>query len=218
MRTIDKINYYLTKENKNGADLCEYLGVSSGVYSQWNTGRTHPRKSKLPIIAEYLGVEVSDIQGDDTNKKEKPTAQGGELTEKDVALINMKPLTEEQKQQAMDIAKRIDICVKESGMKKTEFYEKSGISSANFNYWSHGTNYPRQKKLADAAKCLNVSVRYLEYGDEQTKKPTAQSDGLISSLPQDVQEIISLCQKNPRLASALLNLAHQLQNRSSDPA
>lgn len=119
MRTIDKINYYLTKENKNGADLCEYLGVSSGVYSQWNTGRTHPRKSKLPIIAEYLGVEVSDIQGDDTNKKEKPTAQG---------------------------------------------------------------------------------------------------DGLISSLPQDVQEIISLCQKNPRLASALLNLAHQLQNRSSDPA
>lgn len=64
MRTIDKINYYLTKENKNGADLCEYLGVSSGVYSQWNTGRTHPRKSKLPIIAEYLGVEVSDIQGD----------------------------------------------------------------------------------------------------------------------------------------------------------
>jgi transcriptional regulator with XRE-family HTH domain len=79
VRTIDKINYYLTKENKNGADLCEYLGVSSGVYSQWNTGRTHPRKSKLPIIAEYLGVEVSDIQGDDNNKKEKPTAQGGEL-------------------------------------------------------------------------------------------------------------------------------------------
>ena len=87
VRTIDKINYYLNKENKNGADLCEYLGVSSGVYSQWNTGRTHPRKSKLPIIAEYLGVEVSDIQGDDTNKKEKPTAQGGELTEKDVALV-----------------------------------------------------------------------------------------------------------------------------------
>ena len=79
MRTIDKINYYLTKENKNGADLCEYLGVSSGVYSQWNTGRTHHRKSKLPIIAEYLSVEVSDIQGDGTNKKEKPTAQGGEL-------------------------------------------------------------------------------------------------------------------------------------------
>ena len=55
------------------------LSIVMQLMSQWNTGRTHPRKSKLPIIAEYLGVEVSDIQGDDTNKKEKPTAQGGEL-------------------------------------------------------------------------------------------------------------------------------------------
>lgn len=61
MDTIDKINYYLTKNKKTGADLCEFLGVSSGVYSQWNTRRTKPRKSKLPSIAEYLGVSVTDL-------------------------------------------------------------------------------------------------------------------------------------------------------------
>lgn len=72
--------------------------------------------------------------------------------------------------------------------------------------------------LADVASLLGVTVDDLRGDTENEKKPTAQSDGLISSLPQDVQEIISLCQKNPRLASALLNLAHQLQNRSSDPA
>ena len=65
MDTIDKINYYLTKNKKTGADLCEFLGVSSGVYSQWNTRRTKPRKSKLPAIAEYLGVSVSDLLPDD---------------------------------------------------------------------------------------------------------------------------------------------------------
>lgn len=119
MRTIDNINYYLSKQQKNGADLCEYLGVSSGVYSQWNTGRTRPRKSKLPVIAEFLGVSVNDLVGDDSTQQEKPTAKG---------------------------------------------------------------------------------------------------DGLISGLPQDVQKIISLCQENPQLASALLNLAQQLQNRSSDQA
>ena len=85
-----------------------------------------------------------------SNAKSQPHylvyAKNGNICTKG-AFIAMKPLTEEQKQQAMDIAKRIDICVKESGMKKTEFYEKSGISSANFNYWSHGTNYPRQKNL-----------------------------------------------------------------------
>ena len=65
MDTIDKINYYLTKNKKTGADLCEFLGVSSGVYSQWNTRRTKPRKSKLPSIAEYLGVSVADLLPDE---------------------------------------------------------------------------------------------------------------------------------------------------------
>lgn len=64
MDTIDKINYYLTKNKRTGADLCEFLGVSSGVYSQWNTRRTKPRKSKLPAIAEYLGVSVADLLPD----------------------------------------------------------------------------------------------------------------------------------------------------------
>ena len=64
MDTIDKINYYLTKSKKTGADLCEFLGVSSGVYSQWNTRRTKPRKGKLPAIAEFLGVSVADLLPD----------------------------------------------------------------------------------------------------------------------------------------------------------
>ena len=65
MDTIDKINYYLNKNKRTGADLCEFLGVSSGVYSQWNTRRTKPRKSKLPAIAEYLGVSVADLLPDE---------------------------------------------------------------------------------------------------------------------------------------------------------
>lgn len=64
MDTIDKINYYLAKNKKAGADLCEFLGISSGVYSQWNTRRTKPRMGKLPAIAEFLGVSVADLLPD----------------------------------------------------------------------------------------------------------------------------------------------------------
>ena len=65
MDTIDKINYYLVKQGKTGADLSRALGLSNSVYSQWNTGKTKPKKSKLMAIAEYLGVSVEDIMPDD---------------------------------------------------------------------------------------------------------------------------------------------------------
>ena len=90
MDTIDKINYYLTKNKKTGADLCEFLGVSSGVYSQWNTRRTKPRKSKLPAIAEYLGISVADLLPDEDLvpqegiKKERPA--DGEAPDQDMLL------------------------------------------------------------------------------------------------------------------------------------
>lgn len=107
MRTIDKINYYLAKQQKSGSDLCEYLGVSSGVYSQWNTDRTKPRKSKLPVIAEYLGVSVEDIQGDDTQQKENPTAQGDgvdTITEKEVRMLKWFRSLPEEKRRAILIS------------------------------------------------------------------------------------------------------------------
>lgn len=115
MDTIDKINYYLTKNKKTGADLCEFLGVSSGVYSQWNTRRTKPRNSKLPAIAEYLGASVSDLLPD-----EEPSA----------------------------------------GIKK--------------------------------------------------ERP-ADGEALIRDLPEDIQQIIRICMNRPELASALLNLAKQIE-------
>ena len=65
MRTIDKINYYLRIIGKNGADLSRALGLSNSIYSQWNTGKSKPKKSKLSVIAEYLGVSVEDILPDD---------------------------------------------------------------------------------------------------------------------------------------------------------
>lgn len=92
MDTIDKINYYLTKNKKTGADLCEFLGVSSGVYSQWNTRRTKPRKSKLPSIAEYLGVSVADLLPDkepSAGIKKDPIPKDGAVSQEKQQLLDM---------------------------------------------------------------------------------------------------------------------------------
>lgn len=87
MDTIDKINYYLVKQGKTGADLSRELGLSNSIYSQWNKKKTKPKRSKLSVIAEYLGVSVEDILPDGevlpTAKKESapdPKTEGVSLT------------------------------------------------------------------------------------------------------------------------------------------
>lgn len=102
----------------------------------------------------------------------------------------MKPITDDQKKRAAEIAQRIDVLTKTLGMQKGEFYKKANITSANFSYWRNGLNYPSRKKLADAAKALNVTVAYLEYGDDsaQKEKPTAQGDGLRLDSYEDIDQ------------------------------
>lgn len=100
----------------------------------------------------------------------------------------------------------------------TRLEEKLGFSNGYIGKMAKRPNSPPYDKLVAIANELGVTVSDLAVDSENKKKPTAQSDGLISGLPKDVQEIISLCQENPQLASALLNLAQQLQNRSSDQA
>lgn len=74
MDAIDKINFYLSKKGKNGADLSRALGLSNSIYSQWNTQKTKPSNVRLPVIAEYLGVSVEDIM---PGQSSRPRSFGG---------------------------------------------------------------------------------------------------------------------------------------------
>lgn len=76
MDTIDKINALLKERGMNGAELSRAIGVSSAVYSQWNTRKTAPSNRSIAKVAAVLGVHVSDLTGE--AQKEKPPAQGGE--------------------------------------------------------------------------------------------------------------------------------------------
>lgn len=144
----------------------------------------------------------------------------------------------------MDNAKTVEIIralCKKKKTSLTRLEEKLGFSNGYIGKMAKRPSSPPYERLVAIANELEVTVADLTGENESpasvdaggavdtaktladldklsTKKPTAQGDGLISGLPQDVQEIISLCQENPQLASALLNLAQQLQNRSSDQA
>lgn len=67
MDSIGKINAILIRKGMNGSELSRAIGVSSGVYSQWNKHMTRPSKKNLAKIASVLGVEVSEVLPDEAN-------------------------------------------------------------------------------------------------------------------------------------------------------
>lgn len=78
MLAIDKINLLLLKHGITGADLSRAIGVSNSVYSQWNTKATKPSKKNLKKIADYFGVDVSELLDDqEENKKSATQSDGG---------------------------------------------------------------------------------------------------------------------------------------------
>lgn len=78
---------------------------------------------------------------------------------------------------------------------------------------------PSMDSLSAMSEYFGVSVDYLLHGDEpQKEKPTAQGGELISDLPENIQELISICLQNPDFTVLLLDLAQRMQNQPADPA
>ncbi len=55
------LNHFLEINNKSQVDLCNYLGVSSAIVSNWCTGKKLPRMDKVQAIAQWLGVDFTDL-------------------------------------------------------------------------------------------------------------------------------------------------------------
>lgn len=117
---------------------------------------------------------------------------------------------------------RIELRMAELNMSKQSFYEKSGISSASFSQWNTGAYKPSVKKIKSAAKALDTSVDYLLTGagpgDIKKERPAENGEALAKELPEDLQQLLSICRQNPALASALLSVAQQIEKGQAGPA
>lgn len=80
---VKRLNYYMTKNNKTQSDLIKDLGYSSSTISNWCTGLKLPRMDKIEILANYFGVNKSDLLEDkpierDTDSELKVALFGGD--------------------------------------------------------------------------------------------------------------------------------------------
>lgn len=76
------------KENISPSAAAEEMGFYRSVVTRWGKGG-NVRKATLERVANYFGVTVDDLIGDDSAQKEKPTAQGDELSEKQKYAIEL---------------------------------------------------------------------------------------------------------------------------------
>lgn len=66
------------KENISPSAAAEEMGFYRSVVTRWGKGG-NVRKSTLERVANYFGVTVADLIGDDSAQQKKPTAQGDGL-------------------------------------------------------------------------------------------------------------------------------------------
>ena len=63
------LKHYLDLNNKSQQDLVKDLGLSASTVSNWYTGLKLPRMSKVEMLANYFGINKSDLLEDkDVNK------------------------------------------------------------------------------------------------------------------------------------------------------
>lgn len=56
-----KLRYYMQINGKNQTDLMRDLGLGSSTVSSWCTGQKLPRMGKIQMLADYFGINKSDL-------------------------------------------------------------------------------------------------------------------------------------------------------------
>lgn len=63
------IRKYLRISQKSQKDVCRDLGIKEMTFSDWVNAKTYPRIDKIELLANYFGIEKSDLVEDDTVKR-----------------------------------------------------------------------------------------------------------------------------------------------------
>ena len=113
------------------------------------------------------------------------------------------------------------ILCKEVGRTPNGVAKELGLPSSSVTQWRQGGT-PRPKTLQKIADYFAVSVEYLLTGDGpgdiKKERPAENGEALAKELPEDLQQLLSICRQNPALASALLSVARQIEKGQAGPA
>ena len=66
----NNLKRYLRINKVSRTQLSESLGISYSTISDWVNGKSYPRIDKIELMANYFGINKSDLVEDKANQKE----------------------------------------------------------------------------------------------------------------------------------------------------
>ncbi|MCD7804060.1 MAG: helix-turn-helix transcriptional regulator [Oscillospiraceae bacterium] len=105
-------------------------------------------------------------------------------------------------------------------MSKTEFYEKSGVSSASLSQWNNGQRFPSLRSLKRIANCLDMPVEDLVSNNSANINFKEEGVEALSSMQElsesqsELWEIISALDDRQcrRLTNILENILQMVED------
>ncbi len=98
------LRYYIERSGKDRKTLAKIWGFPYSTVTDWINGNKYPRIDRIEVMAEYFGIQKSDLIED---KKEQPTEFDGLSNEKKELIEFIKKLPEEKIQVLLQVAKSI---------------------------------------------------------------------------------------------------------------
>lgn len=166
---IRRIEIRLAEIGMTKQEFYEKSGISSGSFSQWNTGKHAPSIKKVQRAASVIGVTTEYL------------------------LYGVDPMPDFAVKSP--IVARINSLLAAKGIPKQQFYKDCSITSASYSLWNTGKTNPSMKNLKIIAEYLGVSVADLLPDGELVpqagiKKDPIPKDEVVGSAKQKLLDAL----------------------------
>jgi transcriptional regulator with XRE-family HTH domain len=106
----ENIKYYIEKNGITVGKMVSDLNFKKSTVYTWLAGETYPRIDKIEMMANYFGIEKSDLveKRDERLKEEQAVNLDKALSENGIAMFQGKPLSEEYKQALLAMLKTMN--------------------------------------------------------------------------------------------------------------
>ena len=66
---------YLNRSGKSQREMADIMGVSSSTFNEWMRAKKYPRIDKIEFMANFFGINKSDLIEEESDKKIPPNEE-----------------------------------------------------------------------------------------------------------------------------------------------